>query len=325
MAHQILKCKKCGAILENGLWIPKHGNRKKCGLCGGSVTRVLPSSEDIILHVEAVKKKCGNMSYDSQLKEKCDLFDLHEFSLPYVPENYGRDNRPKILHIGESNYIDGQKYHGALLRDLFVNDWWEKKLDITDLFRTYPEMDWQGDYTRYVLDSFKKGYSNYFSNYSLVGKTYFNLKGEENPIQCQIREWVYNNIAETDFYKIPSPNPGTFINKVKSQMKIEKFNKAEQDAFMGSIIQQSVNALNTVIEVLNPDYVIFASKDGYTKYTDKNINKDFDRLFSIESERKLISLCHPTYLNRWKKKDPEKWNELIEPLNTILREAFDLM
>ena len=74
MAHKVWKCVKCNRIPETGL-VYKEGI---CEKCHEKVIKVSPSHEDIIAHIKAVNSKCGNMSYDEELKKACNIFKLHE-------------------------------------------------------------------------------------------------------------------------------------------------------------------------------------------------------------------------------------------------------
>lgn len=299
MSHKIWKCMKCNIIPETGL----ENENGICKKCGEKIIKVEPSKEERMQHIRAVEQKCGNMSYDEELKQTCKLFDLHDFALPYIPENYGKNGCNKVLHIGESNYIAGDMYE-SVLREFFLNHWWNEKIDIKNLMNTCYEACWDGDYTRYVIDSFGKGYSDYFENFKLIGEIFFRMKGIQCPDEPMVREWYFANVAYTDLYKMPCTKVGkSFMPEMREQRKRERFTKLETQTFNSSVRLNSIACMNATIEILDPDVVLFGTIDGYNCYTNKRYNKEYERLCK---NRHIYCLYHPNYIERRVKREDKK-------------------
>ena len=193
-----------------------------------------------------------NTSYDEQLK-KINIYKVHPELLPFVGEMYDLN---QILLVGESHYIrkEDSKNLKALenSRDKWYTDEW---FNVTD----HPLLNSFGYYiTRRIVLNFMNGCKQKTKFFSNVLKEY----PSKNPLEdCgKVR---FNDFAFMNYMQIPSYKYGSTI-----------FNQATEYDY--NIAKET---LENVIEVLQPEKVIFLSKGAYDKFknnneTDKNLIKD---------------------------------------------------
>ena len=201
------------------------------------------------------------LKYDNQLKQH-PFYQIHPEYLPFIGDNF---DAHRILHIGESHYIDQKKGAETILfsATYFLN-WWENEC---------PELKLKcGSWytTREVIQRFMGGvHSRGYGIFSEVLKMYCKLYLEQEDVKtCKESRNNYSNFAFMNFFQMPSPYEG-----IKFWNALNDLAKREGDQFLANRIYnetvfRSTEILDYVISVLQPKIVIFTSvcaRDAYKK------------------------------------------------------------
>lgn len=204
-----------------------------------------------------------NTFYDEQLK-KISIYKVHPELLPFVGEMY---DCKRILLVGESHYIrkEDSKNLKALenSRDKWYTDEWFNETD-------HPLLNSFGYYiTRRIVLNFMNGCKQKTKFFSNVLKEYLS----KNPLEdCD--KGRFNDFAFMNYMQIPSFKYGSTI-----------FNQATEYDY--NIAKET---LENVIEVLQPEKVIFLSKRAYDLFNGQDKSHK-------SSERVIDWVYHPTC--RW--------------------------
>lgn len=165
--------------------------------------------------------------------------------MPYIGNNYGKHKNPKILLIGESNYLPMKsKIHKKA----------EKWYMSTEQELTSEEIDWI--HCRQLLEC------DWEANGHMI---YRELnKNLEEHFENKENQRAMTNIAYINGFQRPSPETGESIKNFLTQLDYEK----------------SADVLSQVIKIIKPDVIIFVSKLAWDKLHlklqfDKNIKLDF--------------------------------------------------
>ena len=203
-----------------------------------------------------------NTFYDEQLK-KISIYKVHPELLPFVGEMYDRE---RILLVGESHYIskDDSKNKDKLegLRERWYTEEWLNETD-------NPLLNSFGYYiTRRIVLNFMNGCKQKTKFFSNVLKEY----PSKNPLEDR-EKGRFNDFAFMNYMQIPSYNfGGTIFNN-------SSYNSEDDD--------KAKETLNEVINVLNPNKVIFLSKRAYDLFNGQDKSHK-------SSERVIDWVYHPT-------------------------------
>ena len=200
--------------------------------------------------------------YNQQLLET-KFFKLHPEYIPFIGNNY---EEYKILHIGESHYLDQKSDSSADKYPItYFDKWWYDPCH--ELLR-----DFDGWYntrdviTNYLNGSRHKGHSIFSETIKVFDKIYI---GRDN-VQMNYKESQnYHYFAFMNFFQMPALYNGMkywdslllSANKIGNrQLAYDMYEKAAQ---------VSSKVLDEVIAILKPNVVIFTSdsaKYAYNKY-----------------------------------------------------------
>ena len=184
------------------------------------------------------------VKFDKELK-KIEHYDRFPSMLPYVGINYGKNDNPKILLIGESNYLpDYSKIHKK------AEKWFQStEQDLND-----EEIDWI--HCRQLLECDWTGTGHViYSELNRNLEKHFEIINDKRAI---------TNIAYMNGFQRPSPIPGESIKEHLSQLDTEV----------------SSDVISQVVKIVKPDVVIFVSKFAWEilspkLHLDENVKIDY--------------------------------------------------
>ena len=228
------------------------------------------------------------MNYDEKLKA-IDLFKVHPTLLPFVGDEY---DKYRILHIGESHYIN-QKYDSEKYGIEYFVKWWKNPCnEILDDSPGYVD-------TRYVLSNYMNGINGSYSIFINFTKSFSRvvLNKEISKIFHEDKA-LYKYVAFMNYFQMPSLYKGeNFWNSLKkSAQKCGKKELASKTWY--TAVEHSTAVVDSVIEILNPKAIVFASISAGEAYKDSN--------GKFASDSRLIITSHPG--------SPYSWNKPISSL-----------
>lgn len=214
-----------------------------------------------------------------KLLQKTPFYQLHPEYLPFIGDKY---NEYKILHIGESHYINQEENSSSddKYPITYFENWWTDCC--LDLHNEYG--GWYS--TKKVVEDYlagtrHKGHSIFSEVIKVFDKVYFG----KNNVQMNHKESQnYHYFAFMNFFQMPSLYRGkkywnsleTSANKLgNKQLAFEVWEKTAQ---------VSSEVVDNVIEVLKPTVVIFTSKSAKGAY---------DKHGKYHSESYIINSIHP--------------------------------
>jgi hypothetical protein len=180
--------------------------------------------------------------YDEQFKKNVPHFNNYPELLPFIGENWN-ESPLKFLIIAESHYIDKDA-----LKETHYSNWYEEtsnnfnKLEINlNYYRNYIN-------TRYNVNNafieFKKPYTHYYNIRSAIRDsiTFFEKK-----------EYVLDYLAYYNYFQRPAFVQGETIDN----------NDVDNE--------KAYKTLNSLLEIINPNKVIFISKKSFDAYNQSRI------------------------------------------------------
>ncbi len=213
-----------------------------------------------------------NRNYDLQLNQ-IPFYQLHPELLPFIGDYY---EKYKLLIIGESHYI-GQTPENELYNiEYFMKNWWDPQ-EPSPGYNQW--IDWFN--TRKVLCGYLSGQRSkghlIFTN--LVKA--FSEKQLNKPIKHISIEnsQTFHYFAFMNFFQMPSLFDGwKYWDSISASAK--KLNNARiaLDAWT-KCSQESAFVLDRVVEILNPNAVIFSSKSAYYAYLE--VNKSSNKVYCV--------------------------------------------
>ena len=235
-----------------------------------------------------------NTKYDDQLRE-IEVFRVHPSLLPFVGDSY---ETYRVLHIGESHYINQNSENEQYGIEFFNEHWWNnscqeaiEKLDCKNWIDTRKVLD------RYICG--EKGsytiFTNFIKSFSRVV-----LKKEIGSISLETKG-LYKYISFMNFFQMPSLYEGQkyWNSLLKSSKKAN--NKALVYDLWETSVEKSGKTVDAVIDIINPKAVVFTSisaGEAYRNYK-KMKNEQYD-------DNKFIFTSHPN--------TPYTWNKCLKSL-----------
>ena len=182
--------------------------------------------------------------------KKIDFYQRFPMMIPFIGDYYISDKHKKLLLVGESFYfpdkstihLDAEKWYQASEKDLSVVEGENGKKE--------EEKEWINCKDLLENNKWKKGHKMYIELNNTIGK--MKLTFDARPI---------DEIAFTNFFVRPAIKGKSIKNyKNKSDVEIDK--------------QKANKVLESVLQILNPDVLIFVSKYAF-ECVDKNIWNKF--------------------------------------------------
>lgn len=195
-----------------------------------------------------------NTSYDDKLKQ-VECIKKHEFLLPFVGTDY---DKYRILQIAESRYLTECKLTIQDVVDVY-NKWFEGDHD--KIFELHHDnVDTRSMFTRYLGGAKKyKGWP--FINFAAsVSKGLGEEKASLNSV---------NFSAFMNFYQLPiaayNEDNGMNYSKFK-KLLMPAIDKYAINQLWRKCCHEAVETVNGVIEILQPDLILFTSAHAYNQY-----------------------------------------------------------
>ena len=216
------------------------------------------------------------MLYD-ELLLNIEFYKLHPEYLPFIGDKY---DDYKILHVGESHYIEQEPSDEDKYPITYFENWWSDPC--LDLYHAYG-----GGYnTRQVIANYlggdrHKSHSIFSETIKVFDKVYLG----KDDVRINFQESQnYHYFAFMNFFQMPSLYEGVkFWNSLKTsanklgdaQLAYDMWKKASQ---------VSSEVVDSVIDILKPSVVIFTSKSA---------KKAYDEYGKHHAEPYVISSTHP--------------------------------
>lgn len=217
-----------------------------------------------------------NMIYDEALKE-IKTFQIHPGFLPFVGEKY---ETYRVLHVGESHYIDNENYD-----IVYFEKWWDSSCNEV-------EQEFSGWFTRPVINNYMNNAPGSYTIFNNFLKSFCKtVMNEEITISPDTKK-RYDYLAFMNFFQMPSLFYG--VKYWDALWASAKKNNNKQLAYdmWEKACNNAVETLDSVIEIIQPKAVVITSLsagDAYKKHNGKY--KDF-----------IIFTSHPAYPFTWNKR-----------------------
>ena len=216
------------------------------------------------------------MDFDEKLKG-IDFFRYHPEYLPFIGEKF---DEYKILHIGESHYLNQSKSDAAVVLKDFEG-WWTGQEH-----QKIAEQSKEASYTtrnvvKYYMNQHRTKAHGIFTN---VARSFSEVMLGESNLGPEIVSKNYRYFAFMNFFQQPSLYAGaSFWEALLYATNEGRKNHPEANALWEECACHSAKVLDAVIDILEPKLVIFTSKSaseayrgdyGYGRYA-----KDKNRVF----------------------------------------------
>ena len=261
-----------------------------------------------------------NGQYDKKLKDN-EFYKIHPEYLPFVGDKF---DEFKILQVGESHYIPQEKGNEELFSIAYFKEhWWEengcRELNTTatpssDGKQWYGWYHTEGVVADYLSGKRRRGHGIFTEMVKLFSRVYTDM-----PIKSISYEnsQAYHHFAFMNFFQMPSLYRGMsyWDSLLRSAKKIYKDDKEYAKKYACEVwdetARRSKEVLDHVIDILDPNVIIFTSKSAYIAYIGQN-GKHIGR-------KGLFCCVHPgcRYWHKptgdqvGKKELEQKWNELL--------------
>ncbi len=218
-----------------------------------------------------------NGQYDKKLKE-IEFYKIHPEYLPFVGDQY---DEFKILQVGESHYIPQEKGNEDLFSIAYFKEHWWKENGCEELntarTSSSDQKQWCGWYNTigvvadYLSGKRRRGHGIFTEMVKMFSRVY-----TDTPITSISTEnsQAYHHFAVMNFYQMPSLYRGMsyWDSLVKSAKKVYSKELAEKYAceVWEDTVKRSTETLNQVIDILNPQVIIFTSESAYRAYCGQN-------------------------------------------------------
>ena len=218
------------------------------------------------------------LRYDEALGQ-IDFYKIHPEYLPFVGNNF---DEFRVLHVGESHYI-GQNNTYAPFDLKYFDKWWT---DHCDTLYKHPDGDsetkcWGSWYnTREVIGRFlNRNQSNYSIFINMIRA--FD-EAVEGLTACDDEKQKYHYFAFMNFFQMPSLYQG-----ISFENSLYKAAKETDDPVVAykRAVEESCAVFDEVIEILQPNAVVFTSKAAYKAYCDHKGN--------VLQNNRIIETVHP--------------------------------
>jgi hypothetical protein len=220
-----------------------------------------------------------NLKYDESLKQ-IEFYKTHPEYVPFIGDNF---DEFRILQVGESHYI-GQSDTYAPFGLEELDKWWTDRCD--DLYEHpdgNPETKCWGSWynTRDVMGRFlyknQRNYSIFMNMIRAFDKAVGGLP------QCDDEKQKYHYFAFMNFFQMPALYQG--ISFKDSLYKASKDTDDPATVYKRAV-EKSCAVLDKVIEILQPNAVVFTSKAAYRAYSNHKGKME-------EKNKRIINTVHP--------------------------------
>lgn len=218
---------------------------------------------------------------------------------PFVGKNY---EKYRVLHIGESHYIDNKDDNPTITLDDFKG-WWdgEQSEKLNELISWYNTASVVNDYMDYRRTKAHGIFTNVlksFCNVVIPNDSFDKITTEDSK--------KYNYFAYMNFYQMPSIYfDKNYTKALYSAGKIEGMNNDQIDKLWYECFDNSVKIFENVVEEIEPKIIIVSSMEVckyYEKYAliDESGKRGKGKLFK---DSRVIFVDHPgtSWWNRVKK------------------------
>ena len=218
------------------------------------------------------------LTYDEALKQ-IDFYKIHPEYLPFIGNNF---DKFRILQVGESHYIGQSSTYTPFGLEYFYK-WWT---DDCDQLYKYPDGDpetkcWGSWYnTREVIGRFLKSNQK---NYSIFMNMIRALNEVKELPTCDDEKQKYHYFAFMNFFQMPSLYQG-----LSFEDSLYKAAKETDDpaAVYKRTVEESCDVLDKVIEILQPNAIVFTSKAAYKAYCNHKGEM-------AKQDKRIINTVHP--------------------------------
>ena len=218
-----------------------------------------------------------NLTYSKALKQ-IPFYQIHPEYLPFVGDKF---DEFKILQVGESHYIPQEKGNEELfLIAYFKEHWWEENgCEEWNTARTAALNEWSGWYcTKSVVDDYLAGKRTRAHGIFTEMVKLFSRIYTDTPIHSITKEnsQAYHHFAFMNFFQMPSLYRGMsyWDSLLRSAKKIYKDDKKCAEKYACEVwdetARRSKNVLDQVIDILDPQVIIFTSNSAYEEYIRQN-------------------------------------------------------
>ncbi len=232
------------------------------------------------------------MCYDLELS-KIPFYQIHPEYMPYIGERY---DAYRILFVGESHYIGQDKNEPPVFTTAyFMAHWWNGTC--SELHEKYRGWYNTRDVINYYLEGNRRKGHIIFTN---IAKS-FSAVVLNQPIDSINDEesQKFNYFAFMNFFQMPSLFDGAGFWK-----SIE--NAENRDEVWNTAVEKSKEVLDAVIDIMEPQIVIFVSQQAYNAYQESDAKHKNDD--NVKGD-----VAHPgsPWWNR-RKKDGSCGKDLLE-------------
>lgn len=247
------------------------------------------------------------LTYDEALRQ-IDFYKTHPEYLPFIGNNF---DEFRILQVGESHYIGQNDRYAPFGLEAF-DKWW---IDHCDKVYNEPDGDletkcWGSWYnTREVIGRFLK---NNQKNYSIFMNMIRALNKAKELLACDDEKQKYHYFAFMNFFQMPSLYKGMSFQDSLYKAAKETVDPA---AVYKRAVEESCAVLDKVIQILQPNAVVFTSKAAYRAYCNHKGEM-------ADKDKRIINTVHPccSWWNRPIKRFDGRtgMEELVSALDKLL-------
>lgn len=258
-----------------------------------------------------------NLTYDAELKKQIQFYEIHPEYMPFVGDRY---DEFKILHVGESHFIPQEVGSDLFSIAYFKEHWWD---DACEELKNCQEKNdhnkkgskWGGWFrTKSVVEDYLNGNRTHSHGiFSELVKVFaFVCKKRTIPHINDDEAKNYECFAFMNFFQMPALYAGMkYWDSLKKSAIESGMTRKQANAYAGKFwddaVQRSSDVLDNVIDVLNPNVVIFTSKSAADAYKGKYRNSSL-----------VIAAMHPASPHWNSSKNGKSGKErLIEQWNAL--------
>ena len=204
------------------------------------------------------------------------ILRLHPSFLPFVGSEY---ERYRVLHVGESHYIDNEAYDIQ-----YFQKWWDSPCEEV-------EREFAGWFTRPVIERYMSNAQGSYTIFSNFLKSFCRCVLHEEVSICPEVKKRYEYLAFMNFFQMPSLYPVTkyWDSLVRSA---EKAGNSQLAYDMWEIAcNNAAKTLDSVIDILKPRAVVITSISAGNAYKE----------FGGRHADSIIFTSHPAYPYTWQK------------------------
>lgn len=233
-----------------------------------------------------------NDKYDNQLLKEIKFYETHPEYLPFVGDKF---DEFKILHVGESHYIPQRADDPDLFSITYFNKWWEnscEELKNCQQINCHNKNGyrWGGWFrTKSVIENYMSGdrtrshgiFTEMIKAFATVcqNRTILHINEEESK--------NYDYFAFMNFFQTPALYAGMkYWTSLKTSALKSGMTRKEANAYAKKVwddtVQKSSDVLDSVIDILKPNVVIFTSSSAADAYRGK-----------YKNDPKIIRAVHP--------------------------------